>query len=183
MQRYIVPREQWPDEPCTEHNGDGWEVEVTKKKGRWALCRFVHATDTHGNSFEDVWRPISTLLPLGHQLESTTSSTVPPAPEQPEISPPPDPLRAPTPGTIMASPHPTRSTSPRQRLTEALEPQPIATREPDAGRRSRQVQRLRQEVVRRSMRERRPVERLTTDKLGFAGVPDELGPEASMHEA
>ena len=34
---YLVPREHWPDYPCTEHGGKGWEVSIVSKKGEWSL--------------------------------------------------------------------------------------------------------------------------------------------------
>ena len=39
--RYLVPREHYPEYPCDEHDGIGWEVAITEKKGSWSRCRFT----------------------------------------------------------------------------------------------------------------------------------------------
>ena len=69
----LVPADHWPDYPCDEHDGRGWEVTVVGRKGRWAKCRFTNATSPDGRCFADEWRPLETLIKL-------TGATKEPAP-------------------------------------------------------------------------------------------------------
>ena len=61
--RYLVPRNHYPEYPCNEHGGLGWEVTIIEKKGVWARCRFiVHNEDDA--PWEDVWRKTADLINL-----------------------------------------------------------------------------------------------------------------------
>ena len=79
---YLVPREQWPDYPCDEHDGRGWEVNIIKKERQWALCEFTKAKDKDGRPFKAEWRRYADLTPL--TMDDPAS-----APTQAEPSDPP----------------------------------------------------------------------------------------------
>ena len=55
--RLVLPRDEYPDAPCTELDGRGWEVEVMKYNRREAKVRvrFVHATDEDGRRYAPMW--------------------------------------------------------------------------------------------------------------------------------
>jgi len=40
---FLVPASHWPNDPCDEHGGKGWEVSVVEKKGAWWKVRYVKA--------------------------------------------------------------------------------------------------------------------------------------------
>ena len=68
--RYLVPRNHYPEYPCEEHGGTGWEVTIVAKKGVWARCRFTAHNDD-GNPWEDVWRKTADLIDLDALNEQT----------------------------------------------------------------------------------------------------------------
>ena len=86
--RYAVPRDHYPEYPCDEHGGAGWEVTIVQKKGSWALCRFTsHSAD--GVPWEDVWRRTADLIDLDSLNEQTGGSmtATTPAELRPSIDP------------------------------------------------------------------------------------------------
>ena len=64
VQSYLIPASHWPDDTCEEHDGQGWEVTVCSRRGKWSLCRFAKATTDDGRPYVDVWRPHTSLIPL-----------------------------------------------------------------------------------------------------------------------
>ena len=67
--RRLIPRNQWPNDKCEEHNGVGWEVEILEERRSkngtiWAKCKWVNAADTSGKRFQSVWRNLADLLPV-----------------------------------------------------------------------------------------------------------------------
>ena len=79
--RFIVPRDHWPDDPCTEYDGKGWEVEIVKREHNWVLCKFVSARDNDGRPFANEWRRKADLLAIPEPTETVASDAV--APPQP----------------------------------------------------------------------------------------------------
>ena len=74
--RLVLPGDEYPDAPCTELDGRGWEVEVMKYNRREAKVRvsFVHATDEDGRRYAPMWlmSELSALLAslLAHSSHS-----------------------------------------------------------------------------------------------------------------
>ena len=62
--RVLVPAELWPDFPCHENNGRGWEAEIRSVTGLTALVRFVHERAPDGRPYRDERLPRDRLLPL-----------------------------------------------------------------------------------------------------------------------
>ena len=71
---YLVPREQWPDYPCDEHGGLGWEVVVVKRDKDWALCKFINARDAEGRPFASEWRKWADLVALPDHAKSSVQA-------------------------------------------------------------------------------------------------------------
>ena len=92
-ERQLVPREMWPDYSCTEHNGKGWEVEITEtsKDKRYGRCRFIKNTDPNGRPFFSEWIELARLLPLGTTEDPAASSPTAPPTEAATAPPPPPP--------------------------------------------------------------------------------------------
>ena len=122
--RYLVPRNHYPEYPCEEHGGTGWEVIIVAKKGVWARCRFT-AHNEDGNPWEDVWRKTADLIDLDTLSEQTGSdeSVETPAELQPSIpnsgrpaalEPTPTDVTGPAPGTSDPLKEPTRPTRSRK---------------------------------------------------------------------
>ena len=91
--RFLVPRNHYPEYPCTEHGGVGWEVTVVERKGAWSRCRFVGTRDDDV-PWEDEWRRTTDLIDLeslqhtgGSTPESTPAELQPSVPDQPATSP------------------------------------------------------------------------------------------------
>ena len=81
-QHYLIPRSHWPDDPCEEHGGRGWEVEVAERRAPWARCRFLN-DGPDGKPWEKVWRKTEDFIPLPPQPPAPTDSApeVPTGPE------------------------------------------------------------------------------------------------------
>ena len=62
--RVLVPADLWPDFPCHEHNGRGWEARVRSETGLTALVRFTHERAPDGRPYRDERLPIDRLLPI-----------------------------------------------------------------------------------------------------------------------
>lgn len=67
--RFIVPSANWPDYPCTEHNGTGWEVQIIRREKEWARCKFINARAEDGRPFENMWLRFADLTPLPEVAE------------------------------------------------------------------------------------------------------------------
>ena len=61
--RFLIPRAHWPDYPCTEHGGVGWEVEVIRATSVWSKCRFIHS-GSDGRPWDAVWRKTADLIDI-----------------------------------------------------------------------------------------------------------------------
>mmetsp|Transcript_48557 Transcript_48557/g.157388 ORF Transcript_48557/g.157388 Transcript_48557/m.157388 type:complete len:233 (+) Transcript_48557:91-789(+) len=60
----LVPARLWPDYPCEERGGLGWEVRILSVEKKTATVEFLHARDERGNMYEDVSLPLHALKPL-----------------------------------------------------------------------------------------------------------------------
>ena len=69
QEHYLIPREHWPNYPCNEHEGQGWEVVLGKKRGPWVQCIFVNAKDEEGRPYANEWRRKSDLIQLDEKAE------------------------------------------------------------------------------------------------------------------
>ena len=67
-QRFLIPREHWPDYPCDEHDGAGWEVTITQKRGPWSLCKFS-TIQQDGQTWSKEWRKHKDLIPLDNSTD------------------------------------------------------------------------------------------------------------------
>ena len=81
--RYLVPSSHWPDYVCEEHDGEGWEVEIIRRRREWALCRFINAKDQSGQPFASEWRRAADLIPLTEGNRETEHMQAEPAPPPP----------------------------------------------------------------------------------------------------
>ena len=79
---FLVPASHWPNDPCDEHGGKGWEVSVVEKKGAWWKVRYVKARpDDPSQKWEDNWRRWQSLIPLSPSaIRHTISGEAPTAP-------------------------------------------------------------------------------------------------------
>ena len=119
--RYLVPREHYPEYPCDEHGGVGWEVTIVEKKGTWSRCRFS-AHNEDGMPWEDVWRKTADLIDVESLNQHTGGSDRgQPAELQPSVESRPAPLEPtptdvtmPVPGTEDPLKEPTRPARDRQ---------------------------------------------------------------------
>ena len=116
VKRFLVPRSHYPEYPCNEHGGVGWEVTVVERKGAWSRCRFTNSRDDDV-PWEDVWRRSNDLIDLD-SLERTAGS---------QLQAPPDELQPSVPDTpAELQPSVPDATSPTTSDTRpaALEPTP-----------------------------------------------------------
>ena len=60
----LVPRAAWPDYPCAERDGAGWEAVVGKVVRGVARVHFLHAMTSRGVPYADVDLSIDALVPL-----------------------------------------------------------------------------------------------------------------------
>ena len=62
----VVPARIWPDYPCNEHDGSGWEVTIDQADKRLGavLVKFVHARHASGVRYASEWLELSYLEPL-----------------------------------------------------------------------------------------------------------------------
>ena len=73
----LIPRDRWPDETCNEHAGEGWEVKIVERKGRWSKCKFINATHPDGRRYADEWRPHDELIKVTVQRKDNESGSGP----------------------------------------------------------------------------------------------------------
>ena len=61
----LLPRHLWPQDPCFENDGKGWDAYVVRvvPKTASAVIAFIAATDPDGRPFEDTTIKLSLLLP------------------------------------------------------------------------------------------------------------------------
>ena len=62
--RVLVPRELWPEYPCDEHGGAGWEGTVLACKSWGSRVSFTYATSSSGLPFADSMLQLDALRPL-----------------------------------------------------------------------------------------------------------------------
>ena len=62
----VVPARVWPDYPCDERNGAGWEVTIDQADKRLGavLVKFVNARHASGVRYASEWLELSHLEPL-----------------------------------------------------------------------------------------------------------------------
>ena len=62
----VVPAHIWPDYPCEERNGSGWEVTIDQADKRLSavLVRFVNARHASGVQYASEWLELNHLEPL-----------------------------------------------------------------------------------------------------------------------
>ena len=60
----LVPRAAWPEYPCAERAGTGWEAVVGKVIRGVARVHFLYATTPRGIPYADVDLALSALSPL-----------------------------------------------------------------------------------------------------------------------
>jgi hypothetical protein len=170
-----VPREHWPEYPCHEHDGKGWEVTVTKRKRDWALCRFVHAKDDQGQPYPSEWRKMKDLIQL-QPAEATADLEqpvgLPDATPQPTAAPVP-PMQTPAGKAPAASPGTAKG--PKRREADLSGPSQLEFDQPVPNMHTQPASDgddpLREPV--RPERVRRQPDRLEYASLALAAVHDE----------
>jgi hypothetical protein len=66
---YLVPRSHWPDYPCDEHDGLGWEVTIVQKRPTWWFVHFING------GFANEWRKAKDLIPVVNGVPQVTQET------------------------------------------------------------------------------------------------------------
>ena len=62
--RCLVPAEVWPEEPCAEHGGEGWEGRIISRRGGTSLVQLCHCVTAQGGRFAPVRLLTKVLRPL-----------------------------------------------------------------------------------------------------------------------
>ena len=63
-ERCLVPAEVWPEEPCSEHGGEGWEGCTLSRRGDTSLVQLCHCVTAQGGRFAPVRLLTKVLRPL-----------------------------------------------------------------------------------------------------------------------